>query len=116
MQIAPRPPEQDFVKGMIAGIAGGLLASFLMEQFQALWSRVAKELPQPPQKSKMQEEPATVQAAEAISGAVLHAKIPQPKKAAAGAAVHYAMGASSGAIYGLAAELTPLVTLGEGLA
>ena len=27
--------ETDIVKGLVAGVAGGLLASFLMEQFQA---------------------------------------------------------------------------------
>ncbi len=116
--------EADFAKGLFAGIAGGLFASFLMEQFQELWSKAAEELK--PEKdegkarteedSSEQEEPATVKAAQAISEGVAREKIPEDKKAVAGEAVHYAMGATSGAIYGVAAELSPLATIGEGLA
>lgn len=36
--------EIDLLKGLLAGVAGGLLASFLMEQFQAAWSAVAAAL------------------------------------------------------------------------
>lgn len=105
------------MKGIVAGVAGGLLASFLMEQFQAAWSKISQELnPQPPQKSESKSEPATVQTASAIYGAVAQRKIPEDKKPLAAESVHYAMGAASGAIYGAAAELTPLATVGDGLA
>lgn len=108
----------DFGKGLVAGVAGGLLGSFLMEQFQALWTRAAEELkPSENEKSSKQKEaPATVKAAQAISKGLTSEKIPENKKPLAGEAVHYAMGAASGGIYGLAAEVTPLATAGEGLA
>lgn len=109
--------EPDFTKGLVAGIAGGLLASFLMEQFQALWSRAAEELKASDDKqtSSAQNEPATVKVAQAITEGLTHKKISEAKKPIAGEAVHYAMGAASGAIYGLAAELSPLATAGDGL-
>jgi len=40
----PRTDAPDILKGLIAGVAGGLLASLVMEQFQALWSKVAEEI------------------------------------------------------------------------
>ncbi len=110
--------EPDFVKGLFAGIAGGLLASFLMEQFQAVWSKAAEEFKasDDKQESSAQKEPATVKAAKAISEGLTRKKLSADRKVVAGEAVHYAMGAVSGAIYGLAAELSPLATAGDGLA
>lgn len=113
-----QPRETDIAKGLVAGIAGGLLASFLMEQFQALWSKAAEELK--PSEGKhnadAKEEPATVKVAQAISESLTSERISEDKKPLAGEAVHYAMGLTSGAIYGVAAELSPLATAGEGLA
>src|SRR5215510_966687 len=37
----------DPLKGMIAGVAGGLVASWVMNQFQALWSRMAYGIERP---------------------------------------------------------------------
>ncbi len=113
-----RPHEPDFAKALLAGIAGGLLASFLMEQFQALWMKAAEELKpnNDEEKSGSQEEPATVKVAQAVSEGLTDKKIPASKKAFAGEAVHYTMGAASGAIYGVAAELTPLATMAGGMA
>ena len=118
MKSISRTQEPDFAKGLFAGIAAGLLASFLMEQFQALWSKAARELnpTKGAEKSGAQEEPATVKVAQAVSEGLTHKKIPASKKAFAGEAVHYTMGAASGAIYGVVAELTPLATVADGMA
>ncbi|PYJ40580.1 MAG: hypothetical protein DME86_11660 [Verrucomicrobia bacterium] len=60
--------DPDLIKGVVAGIAGGLLASFLMEQFQALWSGIAAQITNKANKtSSAGEEPATVKAVNAIS-------------------------------------------------
>ena len=107
--------QTDLAKGLVAGIAGGLLASFLMEQFQSLWTSTARHLDLQHDDSESKEDPATVKAAQAISTTVAHRKIGRKNKPAAGEIMHYAMGGSSGAIYGMAAELTPLATAGEGL-
>lgn len=113
-----QPREIDFAKGLVAGVAGGLLASFLMEQFQALWTRAAEEIgpKDAAENSGAEEDPTTVKMAQAISEGVTGKPVPKDKKPLAGEAVHYAMGMTSGAIYGIATELIPLATLGDGLA
>ena len=103
------------MKGLLAGVGGGLLASFLMEQFQSLWQKVSQELNPQKEENESKGEPATVKAAQAISTGLTYQKIRRENKAAAGEILHYAMGGTSGAIYGVAAELTPLATAGEGL-
>ena len=120
-----RTDAPDILKGLIAGVAGGLLASLVMEQFQALWSKVAEEIkraesaadqPKSAQRKGSTKTPATVKAAEAISENIFGKKLPKKRKEFAGEAVHYAMGMASGAIYGALAEVTPLATAGAGLA
>ncbi|HEX5601122.1 MAG TPA: hypothetical protein VFX63_01185, partial [Pyrinomonadaceae bacterium] len=34
--------DSNLLKGMVAGLAGGLLASWTMNQFQAAWTRIAE--------------------------------------------------------------------------
>jgi putative membrane protein len=91
-----------------------------MEQFQFLWSKASETLARTRDADKKQRgrkaEPATVKAAQSISKSVFGKKIPKSKKRLAGEAVHYAMGATSGAIYGAAVEALPFTTAGDGLA
>jgi putative membrane protein len=111
--------DADIVKGIIAGVAGGLLASLVMEQFQFLWSKASEAIERARDTEKpkgRKADPATVKAAKSISKSVFGKKLPKSKKAMAGEAVHYAMGATSGAIYGAAAEALPFTTVGDGLA
>jgi putative membrane protein len=117
--------DADMVKGLVAGIAGGLLASLVMEQFQALWSKASAAIWRSRQgggtdrkskRNRRKPEPATVKAAESISENVFGRKLPKSRKRLAGEAVHYAMGATSGAIYGAFAEASPVATVGDGLA
>jgi len=110
--------EADLFKGLVAGVAGGLLASLVMEQFQALWTKVSQQV-QAAEGSKprpSRAKPTTVKAADAISQQVLGRKVPKKQQKLAGEAVHYAMGTTSAAIYGTLAEYVPLVTVGEGMA
>lgn len=104
----------DVVKGAVAGLVGGLVASLVMSEFQALVSRLAEAgEKQKPEKKK--EEPATVKAAKEISEGLFDHRLTKSEKDKAGEAVHYAMGAGSGLIYGVAAEIEPLTTVGAGL-
>ena len=125
--------QSNLWKGLAAGVIGGIAASFVMEQFQALWAKLAEGDKQSQgrssdgqnsQKQNRQqqqssgggeEEPATIKAAEAISENLFEHELKKDEKKSAGEAVHYAMGATSGAIYGAMAEVFPVVTAGEGL-
>jgi len=106
--------ETDLLKGMVAGVAGGLLASFLMEQFQAAWS-AASEAMQEKKRPGRKPQPATVKAANALSEKITGRKVPKDYQPAAGEAVHYGMGATSAAVYGVLAEVAPIVTIGDGV-
>ena len=133
-------PEGELWKGLAAGLCAGLVASWTMNQFQTLWSHVAegdKQLQsrkssrqigrggggrKGQRKQKQSQaaggaggDDATVKAATAISEGVFDHELTKREKKVAGPAVHYAMGATSGAIYGTLAELSPVVTMGAGL-
>ena len=123
------------VKGVAAGMAGGLLASAVMNQFQALWGKLMdgeagshgaqslqKGLPDHGISRELQkrgsddpDDDAAVRAGNAISEFVFHEKLTKQQKEFAGTLAHYAMGASSGAVYGAIAEILPEATVGEGL-
>jgi uncharacterized membrane protein YagU involved in acid resistance len=106
--------EIDIMKGLLAGVAGGLLASFLMEQFQAAWSAASEAIQPSKKQGGRKSEPATVKAANAISEKITGHEVPADYKPIAGEAVHYGMGAASAAAYGVLAEVTPIVTIGNG--
>lgn len=111
--------DADLVKGVVAGIAGGLLASLVMEQFQFLWSKASEAIERAQETEKprgRKADPSTVKVAQTISKSVFGKKLPKSQKKLAGEVVHYAMGATSGAIYGAAVEAIPFVTAGDGLA
>ena len=115
------PAATDLVKGLAAGLIGGLVASWTMNQFQALAAKLTEEMEKSPGGKKKQPatqkegDDATVKAASEISEGVFDHKLTKSEKKIAGPAVHYAMGATSGAFYGALAELLPTVTLGAGL-
>jgi putative membrane protein len=122
-------------KGLAAGVAGGLVASVVMNQFQALWSKLTNgEERSKTAQSLQQESPnygislelrkrgsdepddnAAVRAGNAVAELVFHHKLNKEEKEFVGAVAHYAMGATSGAIYGAVAEVVPKVTVAEGL-
>src|ERR1044072_6955310 len=123
--------ETNAWKGMAAGLIAGLVASWAMNQFQDLWSKISGDekdsgSAHPPrqfapdesseEKSNGEEEtPATVKAASAVSEEVFHHELTDSEKEVAGPAVHYAFGTATGAVYGAMAEVLPDVTLGAGL-
>ena len=123
---------QDVVKGAVAGLVGGLVASWTMNQFQAAWTKAAAGFEKPhgaqsmqpsegsqaagssPQQSEDQDD-ATVKAAKAVSEGVFGHELKESEKKPAGAVVHYAFGSATGGLYGAAAEVAPEVTTGLGL-
>src|SRR5947209_10233066 len=68
-----------------------------------------------PPKHEPEAEPANVKAAEIIAAKVLGKPLPDRQKPIAGELVHYAMGISSGAIYGAVAELKRDTQTGIGI-
>lgn len=137
--------EGNVLKGLVAGLAAGLVASWTMNQFQAAWSRVAagfekphgaqsmqpSEGPNPdefseseddrtmaqsqPSEEKEDQDDATVKTAKAISEGIFGHELTEREKKPAGAVVHYAFGTASGGLYGALAEVAPQVTAGAGI-
>jgi hypothetical protein len=122
--------EANVLKGVLAGLAGGLIASWTMNQFQSAWTRIAEGMEKPhgaqsrqpsdgssgdQARDTAESDDATVETAKAISEKVFGHELQEGEKRPAGAAVHYAFGTVSGGLYGALAELTPQVTRGAGL-
>ncbi len=125
-----REDNGNILKGIVAGLAAGLVASWTMNQFQAAWTRLAENSEKPHGAQSMQpaqgssgdqeqdvkeQDDATVKAAKAISEGVLGHELEESEKKPAGAAVHYAFGTASGGLYGALAEVAPQVTTAAGI-
>ena len=106
----------DIVKGALAGAAAGLLASFIMNQFQTAWTTAEKQLSEGDAEEGGDDEPATVRAADQAARAATGKPLPEAVRKPAGQAVHYATGTLLGGIYGALAEVFPVVTSGFGAA
>lgn len=125
-----REDNGSVLKGIVAGMAAGLVASWTMNQFQAAWTRLAENSEKPHGAQSMQpaegssgnqrqdmqdQDDATVQVAKTVSEGVFGHELQESEKKPAGAVVHYAFGTASGGLYGALAELAPQVTNGVGL-
>ena len=128
-------------KGLVAGLAAGLVASWTMNQFQAAWTRIAEGYEKPhgaqsaqptdgpdshygadssqtlsqPKEAKEHEDDATVETARLISRNVFGHELEKSEKEPAGAVVHYVFGTATGGLYGAMAEVAPQVTAGVGI-
>lgn len=105
LKYSPLPLSTDSLRGLVAGALGGLFASAVMNNFQALAAPLLPPSDAPP---------ATEVAADKLAIAAAGVAVPDKAKPAAGNAVHYGFGAALGAAYGLAAEWSPAVTAGAG--
>jgi putative membrane protein len=102
-------------RGVVAGLAGGLIASWTMNQFQALWSKASEAFePEREQQqtstSQAESEDATMKIADRLSRNLFHRSLTKEQKKRVGPAIHYAFGTAMGALYGIAAELFPDIT------
>src|SRR5579885_1131853 len=127
--------EGDVLKGLAAGVVGGLAAAWVMNQFQALLSRTFAGEERSHGAQSMQQgsprrgvgaelaaeckdapkDPAPARLANALSVGATGRELSKGEKEFAGTVLHYAMGATSGALYGAVAEELPFVTAGAGL-
>lgn len=113
MQLAeykPRvPPPDELAKGALAGALAGAAAGFLMERTMKWMQRRRQEkAPHADPKGSPGGDPKVA----LVEKTGLD--VPREREKLVAGAVHYAMSGVSGAIYGAAAEVTPLVTLGWG--
>lgn len=140
-QLTNRCQSSDLLKGLAAGLVGGLVASWTMNRFQEVWTKAAKykeswpayefqnvwgdfaedaeESPatqgsKPDPNPEIQDD-TTVRAASAVSERLFDHKLTPGEKKIAGPAVHYILGMGVGGLYGAAAERAPKVTAGKGL-
>ena len=124
----------ELLKGILAGVAGGLLASWVMNQFQgAIHKMVEGEERGHGAQSMQQGSPshgiadklkergienpdddAPERLAKFIAAEGFDRRLSAGEKDAGGVALHYAFGAATGAAYGAAAEVLPSVTAGAG--
>jgi hypothetical protein len=127
--------EGSVVKGLAAGVVGGLVASVVMNQYQALWSKLThgeershgaqslqQGLPQQGVGRELQkqgkdeaEDDAPERLANAISVGIFDQELTERAKDVGGTVLHYAMGVTSGALYGAVAEVIPEVVAGAGM-
>src|SRR5581483_544408 len=112
-----------YLKGLLAGMIGGLVGSWTMNQFssgvgkvQEAWKKTDRRHPNGGSRSSISDEAATTMLAERISRAVLGRDLTGEEKKIAEPLVHYGFGTLTGGLYGLLAELTPLTTKGAGTA
>ena len=107
-------------KGMVAGLVGGLVASWTMNQFQALlskWGESRKQDTHPQQQESPSDmdKPATLKMAEKLAHAVLHRELRSDEEKIAEPLVHYVYGTAWGGIYGALAEAEPVTAKAVGL-
>lgn len=122
--------DGNILKGVVVGLASGLVASWTMNQFQAALTKLATNSEKSHGAQSMQpaegstgdksqdakeQDDATVETAKVISRNVLGRELKEHEKENAGAMVHYAFGALTGGLYGALAEVTPQITVGAGI-
>jgi len=117
--------QRSVAKGVAVGIAGGVLASWTMNQAQAAWSRAAANFRSPSAGGKedardWQERSegtnATEIAAQTAARATLDRPLTRDELAVAAPLVHYAFGAAMGGLYGGLVEMSPAVRACSGTA
>ena len=99
----------DLLRGVVAGLAAGLVASFAMDLAQKGLSMLSSD-------DGGGGEPATEQAADRVSQSFRGEPVAEDYKSMAGQTVHYGFGALLGLAYGVAAEYRPQATYARGTA
>jgi uncharacterized membrane protein YagU involved in acid resistance len=112
--------EKHIVRGVLAGVAGGLVASWVMNEFSSTLGQKlseAVETPEEQQELKQQSdgEDATMKAADKVVETVTGGRhLSHEQREIGGPIVHYGFGALVGALYGALAEYTDVAKAGFG--
>jgi putative membrane protein len=126
----PGSVKGDPWKGAVAGMLGGILASFAMNRVHALWTAIEEdgsaarrkkeqggqlEKGRQQRKEKSSDEPSATEKAAQRAARLIDVRLDRSERKKAGVFFHYAFGATLGALYGAAAEAAPRVAAGGGL-
>jgi putative membrane protein len=119
-----RSHKRKLARAALVGTVAGLAGAWTMSRFAGLWGKFAlKQNPHPVQampgklvmNASPQEWDSTLMVAERIGENLLSHGLTRKQRALAATAVHYAMGASVGAVYGMASEMMPRLRAGSGV-
>ena len=104
--------RHDPAKGILAGLAGGLIGSIVMTEFQRLWTKTSEAVENDNSGEKrtaeqpaQEKEDSTMRAAGKIAE-LAGRELSTDEKKKYGMLVHYVFGTAVGAVYGEAMELT----------
>ena len=111
--------------GAAAGVAGGIVGSWMMVRFNHLVGRI-EESPHPEQHHRsdaapnetdgtISDTPASVQVASMLGEKVADRPLDEREKRLGGSLIHYLFGAVAGGFYGAIAEEKPAAAAGFGL-
>lgn len=113
--------QKSLLRGILAGMAGGLAAAWVMNQFMASAGQTLEQAVQSDEENREQQahssepkEDATMKAADAIAHSATGDHLSRAEKEEGGPIVHYAFGALTGGLYGGLAEYSSKVTSGFG--
>ena len=112
--------EKHIVRGILAGVAGGLVASWVMNEFAAtLGPKLSKAVETPAEQRLLEMESdgedATMKLADKIVETVTGGQhLTHEQREIGGPIVHYGFGAVMGGVYGALAEYSPAARSGFG--
>jgi hypothetical protein len=110
------------VRGILAGVAGGLAAAWVMNEFSGTVGKKISDAVETPAEKRLLEqqsdgEDATMKAADKVVETVTGGRhLTHEQREIGGPIVHYTMGAVTGGVYGALAEYLPSVRAGFGTA
>lgn len=112
--------EKHIVRGILAGVAGGLVASWVMNEFSGTLGQKLSKAVETPAEQRLLEmesdgEDATMKVADKITETVTGGRhLSHEQREIGGPIVHYAFGALTGGIYGGLAEYSAVARAGFG--
>ena len=106
------------LKGALAGMAGGLVASYIMNLFIAGVSKAEQASKTPQEKAQEQQQPQEEDTTQKVASIVTQKVTGEPLSVRGrnigGPVVHYAFGTLMGGFYGISAEYLPFANSGFG--
>ena len=94
-----RHDDASIGKGIVAGAIGGFVASYLMNEFMALWARTAN--------TRESDRVTTEALTQEMARRTIDRPFTRDELAVAAPIVHYGYGAATGALYGILSEFAP---------